>query len=53
MTCDRCYHGAHDECRETVPTGRQIPDRDPYRDRDRMLTEWTACTCPVCAEDAA
>lgn len=46
--CAACTAGSHD-CAGEVLTGRQVPDRDPYRDRTRLLPEMVACGCDVCA----
>lgn len=46
--CAPCTHGRHCDGWNVLPTGRQVPDTDPYRDRDRMLPEYVACGCAEC-----
>lgn len=46
--CPACLGGDHGSCAVTFPTGRQVPDTDPYRDRTRMVAEYATCTCEAC-----
>ena len=44
--CATCAAGQHGEpCLLWVKTGRQVPDRDPYRDRTGWVPEWVRCGC--------
>jgi hypothetical protein len=45
LLCPDCAAGLHERCQGMVPTGRQVPDRDPYRDRPRMVPEFRPCEC--------
>jgi len=49
--CDPCHAGRHEGCKHSVPTGRLVPDDDPYRDRTRMVPEWVACGCHTCRDE--
>ena len=49
-TCAACHCGDHLECAGRVPTGRTVPDRDPYRERTRLVPETVPCGCETCAE---
>lgn len=45
--CRGCTVGDH-QCTERaqgVPTGRMVPDTDPYRERTQFVPETTACQC--------
>lgn len=50
--CRGCTVGDH-QCAERaqgVPTGRTVPDTDPYRERTGWVPETVPCGCGTCAE---
>lgn len=46
--CPDCRVGNHCDGEHVTATGRQVPDTDPYRDRDRLLPEFVTCGCGEC-----
>ena len=43
--CPECAAGRHTTCLGSYPTGRSVPDRDPYRDRTGWVPEYVSCEC--------
>lgn len=45
MKCPACEEGRHESCHGSIPTGRQVPETDPYRTATRMVAEYQPCGC--------